>query len=329
MRRNSFDYAWREGGFRIPDNTIGKNMCKKDEENEFRITDPSNRLLSAGIVEWVNSMKLSFSQRNAFTLALANQGVFYLNDVSLLDIEAVMLRISTVTSRFMAVWTPDEARHFSEKLSAKRFALIAQRTRRGNTSNDVIAKLANRGGTLAQWRIPILPNCSRVASNTKHLVSLAMEVLETRGLAAPLEENETPEEALSKVNFQYTKDGSKLFVGTVAEMMCKGIGGFTMFVDSPEDKAFSSDIVGWMNVLKLTFDQRQGLREGLVDQKIVCLTQMAHADVAQLEAKVLSAWPSVEPAFKASLAHAIVEAKSSVLKELKPTKSSPPIYTGV
>jgi len=128
MRRNSFDYAWREGGFRIPDNTIGKNMCKKDEENEFRITDPSNRLLSAGIVEWVNSMKLSFSQRNAFTLALANQGVFYLHDVSLLDIEAVMHRISTVTSRFMAVWTPDEARHFSEKLSAERFALIAQRT---------------------------------------------------------------------------------------------------------------------------------------------------------------------------------------------------------
>jgi len=323
MRRNKFDYAWREGGFRIPDDTIGKNMCKKDEDHEFRIIDPSNSLLSAGIVAWVNSMKLSFSQRNAFTLALANQGVFYLHDVSLLDIEAVMHRISTVTSRFMAVWTPDEARHFSEKLSAERFALIAQRT----DGSDVIAKLANRGGTLAQWRIPILPNCSRVASNTKHLVSLAMEVLETRGLAAPLEENETPEEALSKVNFQYTKDGSKLFVGTVAEMMCKGIGGFTMFVDSPEDKAFSSDIVGWMNVLKLTFDQRQGLREGLVDQKIVSLTQMAHADVAQLEAKVLSAWPSVEPAFKASLAHAILEVKSWVLKELKP--ASPPIYAGV
>jgi len=323
MRRNKFSYAWREGGFLVPDRTIDKNMCKKNEDHEFRITDPSNRQLSAGIVDWVNSMTLSFDQRNAFTLALANQGVFYLNDVSLLDIEAVMHRISTVTSRFMAVWTPDEARHFSEKLSAQRFALIAQRT--GGT--DVVAKLANRGGALAQWRIPILPNCSRVASNTKHLVSLAMEVLETRGLAAPLEENETPEEALSKVNLQYTKDGSKLFVGTVAEMMCKGIGGFTMFVDSPEDKAFSSDIVGWMNVLKLTFDQRQGLREGLVDQKIVSLTQMAHADVAQLEAKVLSAWPSVEPAFKASLAHAILEVKSWVLKELKP--ASPPIYAGV
>jgi len=171
--------------------------------------------------------------------------------------------------------------------------------------------------------MPVLPNCSRVASNIKHLVSLAMEVLTTRGLVAKQAEDETPEEALSKVNFQYEKHGHKLFVGTIGMMMCKGIGGFTLVVDNPEDKAFSSDIVGWMNTVTLTFDQRQGLREGLVDQKIVCLSQMAHADVSKLEAKVLSAWPSVEPAFKASLAHAILAVKASEVAKFK--ANSPPV----
>jgi len=77
---------------------------------------------------------------------------------------------------------------------------------------------------------------------------------------------------------------------SIANMICKHSGVYTLEMRIPSDKRLSKDLVGWMNKLHLTFEQRQAFRLSLLDQGIFVLVDLAIVDVkAVMQALAIAA----------------------------------------
>jgi len=236
------------------------------------------------------------------------QGIFYLADLIILDVPALFAKV-----RIAGTVVPDPVKAKELAFTQAKVQLLKTQMVKDSdagNSSDVVVTLKNKGGAIMSWQIPVSTRCSRVSLHMLQITNLAVEELRNRGMLPKDSDgaDTTSEDILKSVRARWLQHGSVLLTSTVGQRLCTRGGAFTLRVDMIGDVGLQPSLVNWMNGL-LKYEQRQGLVDGLIEQKIVRLSSMARVDIERLEAAVFWAFASCTKVFKAALSDGIRKAK--------------------
>jgi len=292
--------------------SIAHMMCSQSGVYSMEIRIPDDKRLSSKLVGWINKLHLTFEQRQAFRLGLLDQGIFIKLDLAILDVSSMMQALATAAA-WEEPWAQvKEGQVIADKLRTLKYMEIANLKRSGHT---VTVSLANKGGSIKSWLLPVSSNCNRVSPHLLQVTHFAVTELLNRGFLPNNFLSLGPAlDRLKMLKGSWSLDGVVVLSSTIGEMLCKGGGDYKLNVVLPNEQYLGADLVAWMNQLVLTYEQRTALRQAFIAQKIVDLSSVRGVDVAEvMKALVCPSCPDALPGFKGSIQHQLLSQKSFLL----------------
>jgi len=308
--------------------SIAHMMCSQSGVYSMEIRIPDDKRLSSKLVGWINKLHLTFEQRQAFRLGLLDQGIFIILDLAIIDVSSMMQALATAAA-WEEPWAQvKEGQVIGDKLRMLKYMEIANLKRSGHT---VTVSLANKGGSIKSWLLPVSSTCNRVSPHLLQVTHFAVTELLNRGFLAQNFKMLGPAiDRLKMLKASWTLKGVVVLPSTIGEMFCKGGGSYMLNVVLPNDAHLESDLVAWMNTLVLTFEQRSALRKAFYKQKIFDLSSVAQVDVAKvMKTLVCPSCPEAASGFEGAIEHQLKAQKSFLVRSLDgPPATQQPTVVG-
>jgi len=301
--------------------SIASMICKHNGVYALEMRIPGDKRLSTKLVGWMNEIHLTFEQRRAFRLGLLDQGIFIVLDLAIIDVSSMMQALA-VAAGWKEPWTQvKQGRIIGDKLRMLKYMEIAKLKVSGH---EVIVSVANKGGSIKSWLLPVSSNCNRVSPHLLQVTHYAITELLNRGFLAQNFKMLGPAiDRLKMLKASWTLKGVVVLPSTIGEMFCKGGGSYMLNVVLPNDAHLESDLVAWMNTLVLTFEQRSALRKAFYKQKIFDLSSVAQVDVAKvMKTLVCPSCPEAASGFEGAIEHQLKAQKAFLVRS-----SAPPVHT--
>lgn len=280
---------------------------------------PNDKRLGTQLVNWMNTLHLSYEQREAFRKEFVTQGIFEKEDISVLEFLPMMKRIATA-SQWPSAWAEEpEGMIIHRKLLNEKYAEIAKQKHGKFAGHDVVVTLKNAGGTIKSWLMAVSSNCRRVNMYFKQLCQFSLAELEKRGLLTKgYEKKKDIMQRLELLHAQWSIESTSNYVllpSRIEQLLCTRSANFVLSVELPNDELLMPDLVAWMNKLVLTFKQRTALRKALTAQKVQALASLASVNVKKaVEDSVRTCSNNCPQAFEDLLTYVLTTQKQKETK---------------
>jgi len=285
--------------------SIASMICRHSGVYTLELRIPGDKRLSTKLVGWMNKLHLTFEQRRAFRVGLLDQGIFIVLDLAIIDVTSLMQALA-IASGWTQKWAQvKEGRIIADKLRMLKYMEIAKLKASGH---EVVVVVANKGGPIKSWLLPVSANCNRVSPHLLQVTHYAVTELLSRGFLPKNFLSLGPAvDRLKLLKASWTLNGAVVLPSTIGEMFCKGGGSYKLNVVLPNDAHLEGDLVAWMNTLVLTYEQRTALRNAFYAQEIFDLSSFARVDVANvMNTLVCPSCPDAAPGFEGAIRHQLV-----------------------
>jgi len=157
--------------------SIASMICRHSGVYTLELRIPGDKRLSTKLVGWMNKLHLTFEQRRAFRVGLLDQGIFIVLDLAIIDVTSLMQALA-IASGWTQKWAQvKEGRIIADKLRMLKYMEIAKLKASGH---EVVVVVANKGGPIKSWLLPVSANCNRVSPHLLQVTHYAVTALEPR-----------------------------------------------------------------------------------------------------------------------------------------------------